>query len=180
MQTAEAAELIREAVSGRMGLWADLGAGEGTFTRGLVELLGPGTRIYAVERDARALKALARRAGALGVVPVAADFTRPFELPGLGDGKLDGLLLANSLHFVADPGPVLARLVEEWLRPGGRLVVVEYDRRRPSRWVPYPITMAAWPTLAVSAGLVRPVITATRPSAFVGDLYVGAADRPAD
>ena len=131
MDTAEAVELIGAAFPRRGGTWADLGAGNGTFTRALVELLGPESRIYAVDRDPRAVAALERWASrqAGNVIPVRADFSRPFELPGLGDAMLDGMLFANALHYVRDPGPVFARLVA-WLRPGGRVVVVEYDRRR--------------------------------------------------
>jgi hypothetical protein len=60
------------------------------------------------------------------------------------------------------------------------MVLVEYDRRTSSRWVPYPIPADRLPALAASAGPSRPVITATRPSTFGGNLYVATADRPAD
>jgi SAM-dependent methyltransferase len=136
----EAAALIASTVEDRGGTWADIGAGEGTFTRALVQLLEPGSRVYAVDNDANALRGLeqwAARAKA-NVIPVVADFADPFEFPDLGQQLLDGMLTANALHFVRDPGAVLARLVER-VRPGGRVVVIEYDRRRATRWVPYPI-----------------------------------------
>jgi len=107
---------------------------------------------------------------------VAADFTGPFELPGLPAPQLDGILLANALHFVADGEAVLRRLAH-WVRPGGRVVVIEYDRRARSRWVPYPISPERLAVLAASAGLSAPAVTATRPSAFGGTLYVAAAER---
>jgi hypothetical protein len=56
-------------------------------------------------------------------------------------------------------------------------VIVEYDRRAANRWVPYPIAMTRLPDLAARAGLSAPMVTATRPSAFGGILYVAAADR---
>ena len=179
MNTAEAVALIAGAVPRRAGTWADLGAGDGTFTRALAELLGPDSRIYAVDRNARAVATLASWAAreAPNVVPVMADLTRPLVLPDLEVQSLDGLLLANALHFVSDAEVVLPRLAA-WVRPGGRVVVVEYDRRAASRWVPYPIPPARLSALAASAGLSEPVITATRPSAFGGTLYVAAADRP--
>ena len=62
----------------------------------------------------------------------------------------------------------------------GRVVLVEYERRAASRWVPYPIPLARLAALTASAGLTSPSITATRPSAFGGILYVAAADRLAD
>jgi SAM-dependent methyltransferase len=180
MKHRDAVALLEGAIPRRPGIWADLGSGDGTFTRALAELVGPGSRIYAVDRDGSALAALARQKVGAGVevIPVAADFTGPFDLPGFDEGTLlDGILLANALHFVSDPGPVLGRLVSR-LRPGGRVVVVEYDNRAASRWVPYPIPSARWPTLAGLAGLTAPVITGSRRSAFGGALYVGVAARP--
>lgn len=182
MKLAEAVQLIEGAIP-RVGgtTWADVGAGDGTFTRALAEVLGPGSRIYAIDRDAAALATLERRArrAAIDVVPVVADFTRPFEMPGLGDRELDGMLIANALHYVEDPEPVLGRLVEA-VRSGGRVVIVEYDRRRANRWVPFPIAPDRLSELAASAGLSTPIVTATRSSAYGGDLYVAAADRMTD
>ena len=163
----DAVSLIRDAVGQETGTWADLGAGTGTFTRALAELLGPGSVIYAVDNDANALASLRSR-GATSVnriIPVKADFTSAaLELPGLGDTLLDGILLANALHFVRDATDVLTRLVRR-VRVGARVVVVEYDRRSASRWVPYPIPVSRWPELATSAGLSDAVVVATRPSA---------------
>lgn len=181
MNAREAVELIGGAIPPGVGAWADLGAGDGTFTGALTELLAPGSSIHAVDRDARAIAAIARHPATprgVRVIPVVADFTRPFELPELGAEKLDGILLANALHFVPDAHEVLARLVT-MLRLGGRAVIVEYDRRAATRWVPYPIPESRLPTLAESTGLSLPVVTARRPSAFGGILYVAAADRAA-
>jgi len=176
MNTSEATILIGSAVPSPGGVWSDIGAGEGTFTRALAELLGPDGRIYAVDQDAEALAALDREMPAnANVTTVVADFTRQFELPGLHD-PLDGILLANALHFMRDAATVLARLVTH-LAPGGRVVFVEYDKRGPSRWVPFPIPTARLLELASIAGLTKPVITATRPSEYGGDLYVAWAER---
>src|SRR4029077_5841347 len=101
----------------------------------------------------------------------------PLDLPDLAPSGLDGLLLANALHFVSDAEAVLGRLTG-WLRPGGRVVVVEYDRRAANRWVPYPIPPARLSALAAAAGLSAPVLTVTRPAAFGAPLYVAAARRP--
>jgi SAM-dependent methyltransferase len=130
-----------------------------------------------LDRDPQAVASLRRwsRGESAAVVPVLADFTRAFGLPGLGETLLDGLLIANALHFVPDADAVLARLIPR-VRPGGRLVLVEYDRRAASPWVPYPIPIARLPDLARAAGLSSPRITAKRPSAFGGTLYAAAAD----
>ena len=178
MDTREAVDLIAAAIPRRAGTWADIGAGEGTFTRALAQLLGPEGRIYAVDRDGRAVAALERWAVQEGVrvIPLTADFTQPLDLPGLEAGELDGMLLANTLHFVADAAAVLARLVAR-VRPGGSIVVVEYDGRSASRWVPYPIPPARLPVLAAAASLTPFTVTGTKASAFGGTIYVAVATR---
>src|SRR4249920_3236737 len=90
--------LLRAAVEPG-GTWADIGAGEGAFTLALADLLGTSGRIVAVDRDRRALErnaeAVKARFPALAIETLVADFQRPLTLP-----TLDGLVAANSLHFV--------------------------------------------------------------------------------
>jgi len=177
MDSDDAVALLKAAVPREPGVWADLGAGTGTFTRALASLL-PGGRVYAVDQNARSLSKLNNHGqrGAATIIPVVADFSRPLDLPGLGAAELDGLLFANSLHFVADPEAVLKALTQRVQR-GGRIVIVEYDRRAASRWVPHPIPASRWSTLAQAAGLTEPTIVASRPSSFGGILYVATASR---
>ncbi len=179
MDTRDAVELIREAIPRPEGDWADLGCGDGGFTRALAELVGANGRIYALDRDARAISALERwgKRHAPHVVPIVADLTGPFELPGLGERRLAGILIANALHYVRDMEAVLARLAER-LAPAGRVVIVEYEQEIATRWVPYPIPASRLPALASAAGLSPFVVTTTRPSAFGGFLYAATAERP--
>ena len=177
MRVDEAAALIRQAVTTPGGVWADLGAGSGTFSRALAALLGPAGTVYAVDRDRRALATLATPHGdspGAAVVPVVGDFTRPLALP-----PLDGALLANALHFVdsGDQAAVLGR-VAALLRPGGALVLAEYDRRAASRWVPHPVAPARFAALAAAAGLSEPALIGERASAYGGVLYAAVARRP--
>lgn len=162
MKHSDLVELIRGGVDGGGTRWADLGAGEGAFTRALLELLGPEARITAVDRDARALRQLA---GMAGIDTKPADFTRP-----LGLERLDGVLMANSLHFVRDKGPVL-ELVGQMLVPGGRLVIVEYGTDRGNPWVPHPFTYARWELMAARAGFVGTRLLRTIPSSHFGSMY---------
>ena len=176
MDIAEAVELLEDAVPANGGgTWVDVGAGDGTFTIALARILGRYAHCFAVDRDRKALQALERRIAAEKTRPrittVEADFTTPFELE---TGKIDGLLFANALHYVRDPSVVLARLVR-WLGADGRVVFVEYDRRPGNPWVPYPIDADKLPAICASAGLTRPVKTATRPSDYGGELYVALA-----
>jgi len=170
-----AAELIADAVGEAGSIWADIGAGTGTFTRALRSLLPSESRIYAIDNDPQSVVEL-RHIGN-GVIPVEADFSRDIAWPGASAPPLDGMLLANSLHFVRDPDLVLRRLVR-LVRPGGRVVIVEYDRRAANPWVPYPIRSRRWPVLAEDAGLTNVRVTARTPSQYTGELYVGVADKP--
>jgi ubiquinone/menaquinone biosynthesis C-methylase UbiE len=173
MNARDAESLLARAVPCGAGVWADLGAGGGTFTRALARLLGAGSRIYAVDRDSDAIGSLGGSdvLDGVQVVAVARDFTQPLELPGIAAAGLDGMLFANSLHFVARPDVTLSRLAR-LLRPGGRIVIVEYDGRGPNRWVPDPISIARLSEVTAAAGLATPTITATRPSSYGGSLYV--------
>jgi ubiquinone/menaquinone biosynthesis C-methylase UbiE len=176
MNVSQAVELIEGAVPRTPGTWADLGCGDGTFTMALAERLGQAGRIYAVDRDSRALSRLKRRAAGQNVIPVLGDFTGSLSFPG-HEGPFDGLLFANSLHYIPDPGRILARF-KLALGPAGRIVVVEYDRRDANPWVPYPIPPARLETILAAAELSPPVITATYPSAFSGVLYAAVTRRP--
>ena len=173
MNSREARDFLAKAVAPGPGIWADLGAGAGTFTRALADILGAGSTIYAVDHDPDAVAALERAARVDGVriVPIVGDFTRALALPGAAPGTLDGILLANALHFVPEPGRVLQSLVR-WLRPGGSVVLIEYDRRRANRWVPYPIEKAGLAEIAEQAGLSAPMIAGSVPSRFSGEIYV--------
>jgi len=178
MNITDAEALLATAVPRQAGDWADVGAGRGTFSRALAHRLQAGSRIYAVDRDRAAIASLERLVSdGVEVIPVTGDFTRPLKLPGIGVSQLSGMLFANALHFVANPRVVLEQLLT-WLRPGGRLVIVEYDGRQPSRWVPYPISTERLPEMVAGLGLSRPAITATRPSAYGGSLYVAVTERP--
>lgn len=172
MQHHEMVELIRAAVPGGAGTWADLGAGTGNFTFALRELLDPAATIIAVDRDARALAAQRARLAAAPtgaeLILQQADITRPLPLP-----PLDGLLLANVLHFVRDQAAVLHQVIG-YLRPGGRLVLVEYQLTEPVRWVPYPVPFERFAALAPAAGLEPPTLAGRRRSPSSGVvLFVG-------
>ncbi len=176
MEHADLVRLLSDGIGSRGGRWADLGAGEGAFTSALADLTGPDVHITAVDRDAGSLRRLAeemgRRFPATGLETVVADFRRPLELAGL-----DGVVMANSLHFVRDKGPVL-KSVREMLRPGGSLIVVEYGADRGNPWVPHPFSYATWERLASEAGFGRTRLLRTIPSRFLGSLYSSITYRP--
>jgi SAM-dependent methyltransferase len=142
----------------------------------LADLLGSGAHITAVDRDAGALGRLAaemgRRFPTTRVETLAADFRKTLPLAGL-----DGVVMANSLHFVRDKQPVLAS-VKAMLRPGGRLIVVEYGSDRGNPWVPHPFTYARWERMAADAGFERTRQLGTVPSRYLGSMYSAVTFAP--
>ncbi len=178
MDQAEMIALIRDGIPQAGGTWADLGAGTGNFTWALYKLLGPQATIYAVDQDARVIEyqqmRVAQAPPRAAIYPIQADFTHPLALP-----PLDGVLMANALHFVHDQEPVLA-LVRRYLRPGGRLLLVEYELRDALRWVPFPVPFARFKALAKASGLVGAARLKTRRSPSSGILlYAAVGLRPA-
>ena len=171
MEQSTAIALIGAAVTDAGGTWADLGAGAGTFTRALASLLGPTGVVYAVDRDANALRALsrasARESGIAAIRTMVGDFTDPLELP-----PLDGVLLANALHFVpySEQARVLGNIARR-LEGGGPIVIVEYERSAANPYVPFPVRFDALGALAKECGLDAPQLLATRPSRFQGSIY---------
>jgi ubiquinone/menaquinone biosynthesis C-methylase UbiE len=123
--------------------WADLGAGHGLFTKALATLLMPDCIIYAVDKVSDSLNAISLD----GVKKIHKDFITE----EIGLGPLDGVLMANSLHFIADKSAFLSSLKKNFKR-SGRLILVEYDTDTANSWVPYPISYSAARRLAGDAG----------------------------
>ena len=96
---------------------------------------------------------------------LTADFTQLLDLP-----PLDGIVMANSLHYVRKKDPVL-QLVRSYLKPGGRLLIVEYNADRGNMWVPYPFSYHTWEVLALQNGFSGTQLLATVPSRFFGEIY---------
>lgn len=179
MNHADHVHLLREGVPGAgdsTPLWADLGSGRGAFTLALADLLGEGGQIISVDRDKGALQAQERsmqaRFPGVDVRYQVADFTRPLDVP-----PLDGLIMANALHYVRLKRPLLERL-RDYLQPGGRFIVVEYDTDRGNRWVPHAFSYRTWETLAREAGFVQTRQLATRPSSFLVGFYSALSFAP--
>lgn len=161
--------LLREGIEETGGIWADLGSGEGAFTLALADLIGPQGTIYSIDMDAGALRtqqqAMRARFPDRVVVYRQADFTRRLDLP-----PLDGVVMANSLHFQRRKDDVLA-LVRGYLKSGGRLVLVEYNSDQGNPWVPCPLSYSTWEALAKRNEFVDTRRLATYPSRFMGEIY---------
>jgi len=156
--------------------WADLGSGTGAFTFALADLLGANAEIVSLDRDRRALQnqrqAMTAHFPETPVAYVVADLAQPLDLP-----LLDGIVMANSLHFLRNKQPTLG-YVYAALRPGGRLILVEYDIDRGNRWVPYPLSYQEWERVAIDAGFVDTRLLMRRPSRFLDAIYSACSFTP--
>ena len=173
MNHADHVALLRAGVPGPGGVWADLGSGAGAFTLALADLIGPAGQIYSVDKDSGALREQERGMRTLfpgvDVHYITADFTRPLPLP-----PLDGVVMANSLHFQRHKDPVI-QMVRGYLRPGGRLLLVEYNADKGNPWVPYPLSYSTWAALAERNGFAVTRLLGTVPSRFLSEIYAAAS-----
>jgi SAM-dependent methyltransferase len=156
------------------GIWADLGAGSGAFTLALRELIGPDATIHAVDRDKSALRELESAYGARfgstdHLILLPKDFSRPLDLP-----PLDGIVAANSIHFFKDREKILLHIHSQ-LRPGGILLLVEYNTDSGNPWVPHPFSFETFRELATSSGFMETRMLGGHPSRFLREIYSAAA-----
>ena len=163
MEQSEAIGLISAGIPGTgVQHWADLGCGVGTFTTALATLLPWHSYIHAVDKDKQHLPAMLNEVS-IGFSQL--DFTKStFILSGL-----DGILMANSFHYVRDKAGLLLRL-GDYFRSEQRFVIVEYENRWPGPWVPYPIPFLKLVSLGSGMGY-RVNKTAESPSRFGGLMY---------
>ena len=162
-------DLLRPAELGT-GVYADLGAGDGAFTLALRELVGLDSTIYAVDSDRASLRDLeanyrARFNSTRNLILLKDDFTLDLSLP-----PLDGIVMANSLHFFKDKEKIL-RHVRRYLKPKGVLLLVEYNVDVGNMWVPYPVSFNVCRVLVKRAGYTEPKLLAKKSSSFLSEFY---------
>jgi ubiquinone/menaquinone biosynthesis C-methylase UbiE len=169
MEHTDHVNLVRRGISAPGGAWADFGSGGGAFTLALAELIQPTGTIFSIDQDGSALQAQEKQMRArfpkVHVQYLKASFTRPLELP-----PLDGLIAANTLHFLLDKEPVLD-LFFTYLKPTGRMILVEYNTDNGNYAVPYPLPYSTWERMAKRAGFATTQLLATRPSRFLREIY---------
>jgi ubiquinone/menaquinone biosynthesis C-methylase UbiE len=105
---------------------ADVGAGTGLFTRLFAEKVGPKGKVYAVDIAEPFLKhidAEAKKSGHTHVVTVLGSQ----DSTNLPAESVDLVFLSDVYHHLEKPEKTLAS-IHRALRPGGRLVVIEFDR----------------------------------------------------
>lgn len=161
--------LIKSVVSRKRQIWADLGSGDGAFTLALMELGGKETEIYSIDRDEGRLRTQRKKFENMfpnsNIHFLHKDFTKPMDMP-----VLDGIIMANSLHYIDKKIPFLINL-KQYLKPSGKLVIVEYNTEAGNMWVPYPLSFKALEKLCKEASFLTPQKIGTHPSDFLKEIY---------
>jgi arsenite methyltransferase len=106
---------------------ADLGSGSGYFTFRLATAVGPRGKVYAVDvdREMNDLIAQAVKAKQFGNIEVILARHDDPLLPTTG---VDLVLTVNTYHHFENRIAYFAGL-RKYLRPGGRIAVIDFDRR---------------------------------------------------
>ncbi|UFH56472.1 class I SAM-dependent methyltransferase [Spirosoma sp. KNUC1025] len=148
MQLSDAIALIQtpRLISAKPVKWADLGCGSGLFTRALASFLPSGSTVYAVDTIQLAIADFKNDTG-VSVEIVRQDFVRD----DWSFATLDGILMANSLHYVEDKLAFFQK-ANRYLSETGCFLLVEYDTDVPNPWVPYPLSYSALQQLVTQAG----------------------------
>jgi len=139
--------------------WADLGCGEGLFTQALAHLLKPDSHIYAVDKTSP------------GSIPsynnvLIENKIYDFVKDDLAFPLLNGILMANSLHYVSDKKTLLNKLMH-LLKPTAGFIIVEYDTDTPiQNWVPYPLSFQSLQNLFRQSGYETIVPIGKRASVY--------------
>jgi predicted methyltransferase len=102
---------------------ADVGAGEGYFSRRLAARVGTEGKVYAVDIDAKALEALREAVDGAGS-PVVETILSAADDPRLPAETIDAALIVDAYHEFTAPDAMLGR-IHAALRAGGRLGIVE-------------------------------------------------------
>lgn len=135
----------------------------------LTQLLAAGSTIHAVDRDQRTLAGIPDQYDGVRIRKIVGDLNDA----GLGLPTADGILIANTLHFIRHQEDLLTRLlsVTNWI------LIVEYERFLPKPWGPYPVGFQKFRKLCSRIGLPRVEKIGTQPSQFGGSMYSALATK---
>jgi trans-aconitate methyltransferase len=158
MKPVDVTELISKGIiANTPQRWADLGCGSGTFTAALSDLLLSGSQLFAVDKKFQVFP----KNQHVMINFIQADFEKDM-LPLSG---LDGILMANSLHFTKDKIQLIRKL-ETYFINNPTFLIVEYDTNSGNRWVPYPLAFQNLKDLFNELGYTNINKIAERPSVY--------------
>jgi arsenite methyltransferase len=106
---------------------ADLGSGGGYFTFRLAEAVGPAGRVYAVDIDRDMVDLIAKRVKQETLSNIEPVLAKPDD-PLLPKAGVDLIFTSNTYHHIDKRIAYFANL-RKYLRPGGRVAIIDFDRR---------------------------------------------------
>lgn len=109
---------------------ADIGAGSGYFTFRLADKVGPTGKVYAVEIQQEMLDIIDKRMKERGVTNISGVLGK-IDDPKLPPNSVDLILMVDVYHEFSHPYEMTTSMVRS-LKPGGRIVFVEYRLEDPT------------------------------------------------
>jgi trans-aconitate methyltransferase len=168
LEIKDAIDLILFPVNEEVQIWADLGCGSGLFTKALASLLPRRSIIHAVDVDAKALQKIPKEYNGVSIETSVMDFSSG----ELALQPLDGILMANSLHYVKDKEPFLKGMIDV-LKKDGCFLLVDYDMNKANQWVPYPLPIVVAEELFLKCGASSFNLLNKRKSVFGSQMMYG-------
>ena len=106
---------------------ADIGSGGGYFVFALAKAVGPNGKVFAVDIDEQMNDLVATQAKKDGFGNVEVILAKPDD-PLLPSPGVDLIFTSNTYHHLDNRVSYLTNL-RKYLRPGGRIAIIEFDRR---------------------------------------------------
>ena len=128
----ERTDLLVEALALKPGdVAADVGAGSGYFSWRMAQRVGPQGRVYAVEIQPEFLALIQANMLRRRVADIVQPVLGTVQDPKLPEGGCDLILLVDVYHEFDHPYEMVGAMIRA-LKPGGRLVFVEYRGEDPA------------------------------------------------
>ncbi len=108
---------------------ADVGAGTGLYEPLFAAAVGTGGTVYAVDIVPRFIEYIATKAAEQNLTQIKT-ILGDDRSTGLAEGSVDVVFVCDTYHHFEDHEAMLAS-IHQALRPGGKFVVVDYERIEP-------------------------------------------------
>lgn len=126
-------EVVKALGFGRSESVADIGAGSGYFTR----RIAPNVQtVYAVDVDPKLVDMAVKSSG-----PNARGIVAAIDDPKLPGASVDTVFICDVLHHI-DNRPAYYAKLRAGLKPGGRVVIVDFHKRQESSGPPMAMRLA--------------------------------------